>query len=44
MQYAEPSPWVRVQVKRSQPEEDGQWILGCQFTEPQPWSVLLFFG
>jgi hypothetical protein len=42
-QYRDPSPWVDVEVRRCQPAED-QWVLGCKFTAPQPWSILLLFG
>jgi hypothetical protein len=40
---AENLPWVQVRVKRCR-QHDGTWILGCQFVESLPWSVLLLFG
>ena len=36
-------PWVTVEVRNSAPAE-GHWELGCQFTEPPAWNVLLLFG
>jgi PilZ domain len=40
---ADELPWVQVRVRRCRQHED-QWILGCQFVETLPWSVLLLFG
>jgi PilZ domain len=40
---ADDLPWVQVRVKRCR-EHDDSWILGCQFVEDLPWSVLLLFG
>jgi hypothetical protein len=39
----EGSPWVAIDVCHCRPAEDG-FLLGCQFVQPQPWSVLLLFG
>jgi hypothetical protein len=36
-------PWVQVEVRRSERQED-YWELGCQFVRTPPWSVLLSFG
>jgi hypothetical protein len=37
-------PWVRLSVRHCTPVGRRRWLLGCQFTRPQPWSTLLFFG
>jgi PilZ domain len=40
---SEASMWVKLEV-RSARLENGDWHLGCRFTEAPPWSVLLQFG
>jgi PilZ domain len=41
--YAEDANWVQIRVRHCRPRGD-QFVLGCQFTVEQPWSVLLLFG
>jgi hypothetical protein len=41
--YPDCTSWIQARVKRSNPK-DGGWELGCQFTEPQPWNVLLLLS
>ena len=36
-------PWTQVEVKH-QRRADGGWILGCQFVQPPPSTVLWMFG
>jgi hypothetical protein len=36
-------PWVGLRVSHSR-QSGKRWILGCQFIDPLPWSVLLLFG
>jgi hypothetical protein len=36
-------PWVQIRVRRCR-QHNQDWILGCQFVETLPWSVLLLFG
>jgi hypothetical protein len=37
------TPWVQVEVKRCQVQED-RWELGCQFLCKPAWAILLQFG
>jgi hypothetical protein len=41
--YPDCTPWVPVSVRTCQPLEDC-WLVGCEFMDPPPWSVLLTFG
>jgi hypothetical protein len=36
-------PWIQVQIRSCRPEVNN-WILGCQFVKPPPWSIMLLFG
>jgi hypothetical protein len=36
-------PWVRVRVRHRHPSGK-QWLVGCQFDETVPWTVLVWFG
>lgn len=40
---SETSQWVQLEV-RSARREQGEWLIGCRFTESLPWSVMLQFG
>ncbi len=37
-------PWVVIEICRSRQLGPGRWEIGCRFTEPLPWNVLLLFG
>jgi hypothetical protein len=37
------TPWAAAKVRWCL-DAGGRWEIGCQFTEPLPWSVLLLFG
>jgi hypothetical protein len=37
------APWVEVEVKYCEQEEDG-WRVGCRFLRTPPWGVLILFG
>lgn len=41
--YGDEGVWVPVRVRHCR-QRGKKWILGCQFTSEQPWSVLLLFG
>jgi hypothetical protein len=36
-------PWVAIRVKHCR-ASGKRWIIGCEFVDPLPWSVLLLFG
>jgi len=36
-------PWVRVRARHCR-AEGKKWVIGCQFTETVPWSVMVWFG
>jgi hypothetical protein len=38
------SPWVEVQVKRSERKGELDWEIGCQFMSAPTWASLLQFG
>jgi hypothetical protein len=39
----EEMPWVEVQVRNCR-KTGNTYLIGCEFVEAQPWSVLLLFG
>lgn len=41
--YEEDAVWVPILIRHCRARGD-KWVLGCQFTCEQPWSVLLLFG
>ncbi|HEY8506053.1 MAG TPA: PilZ domain-containing protein [Gemmataceae bacterium] len=37
-------PWVYIQVCHVRKLDPSNWEIGCRFSQPPPWNILLLFG